>query len=183
MKDIQSNKAIDDFLVRENVSLLLSDMWVNPDLQRISSLCYIESEGRLLMLQRVKEPFRGFWTAPGGKLEPFEDPRQTVIREIWEETGLTLKDPQLKMINSETGPEPDYNWLVFIFWANEVSGSLEESDEGILKWISKEQILNSQIPEVDRRLLPLIFEAEKRYFVRLKYNDLHQVEYLQSTSY
>lgn len=181
MKDIQSIKAIDDFLVRENVRLPLSDMWVEPELQHISSLCYLESNGKLLMLQRRKEPFQGFWTAPGGKLEPLEEPRQTIIREIWEETGLTLKSPTLKMITSETGEGRDYNWLVFIFLAHDFSGSLKESDEGTLQWIPKSLLLDSSIPDVDWKLLPLIFEEGKRYFVRLSYNHLHQVDTLQST--
>ncbi len=181
MKDIQSIKVIDDFLLSENVHLPLSEMWVDPDLQRISSLCYLESNGKLLMLQRRKEPFQGFWTAPGGKLEPLEEPRQTIIREIWEETGLTLKSPTLKMITSETGEGLDYNWLVFIFLAHDFSGSLKESDEGALQWIPKPLLLDSSIPDVDCKLLPLIFEEGKRYFVRLSYNHLHQVDTLQST--
>lgn len=181
MKDTQSIKAMDDFLVSENVQLTLSDMWVEPELQRISSLCYLESNGKLLMLRRRKEPFQGFWTAPGGKLEPLEEPRQTIIREIWEETGLTLKSPTLKMIISETGEGRDYNWLVFIFLAHDFSGSLKESDEGTLQWIPKSLLLNRSISDVDRKLLPFIFEAGKRYFVRLSYNHLHLVDTLQST--
>jgi 8-oxo-dGTP diphosphatase len=174
-------KAVADFLVQEQIPILLSKMWVNPELQRLSSLCYLEHDGKLLMLCRNKEPFRGCWTAPGGKLEFPENPRQTIVREIREETGLTLENPELKMINSETGGERDYNWLVFIFRAFQFSGSLKECDEGTLMWISKQQIYDFKIPDVDRELLSLIFEEQKRYFVRLKYNDLHQVSSLQST--
>jgi 8-oxo-dGTP pyrophosphatase MutT (NUDIX family) len=180
---METIKAIHDFLVDEQVPMLLSDMWVNPGLQRISSLCYLESDGKLLMLQRNKEPFQGFWTAPGGKLEPMENPRQTINREIWEETGLVLKDPKLKMINSETGESRDYNWLVFIFIAHQFTGSLKKCDEGILQWIPRSQIMDSQIPDVDRKLLPMILEGEKRYFVRLSYNQLHQVDFLKSTAF
>ncbi len=176
-------KAVEEFLLQEHISILLSELWNNPALQRISSLCYLENGGKLLMLQRNKEPFRGHWTAPGGKLEPPEDPRQTIIREIWEEAGLTLKDPKLKMITSETGEEQEYNWLVFIFRAHQFSGSLKQCDEGILQWVPREKIFDSQIPDVDRKLLPMILENEKRYFVRLKFNYLHQVDSLQSISF
>jgi 8-oxo-dGTP pyrophosphatase MutT (NUDIX family) len=172
-------KAVTDFLTQENIKITLAEMWVEPERQRMSSLCYLECNGELLMLQRNKEPFCGFWTAPGGKLEPGEDPRRTVIREIWEETGLILSNPRLQMINSETGVERDYNWLVFIFRGTEFNGSLKECDEGILRWLPQKQIYDIKIPDVDRQLLPLIFEDQQRHFVRLKYNDQHQVATMQ----
>jgi 8-oxo-dGTP pyrophosphatase MutT (NUDIX family) len=178
---METVKAIADFLIEEHVAMSLSDIWVEPYLQRISSLCYIETEGKLLMLQRNKEPFRGFWTAPGGKLEPGENPRQTIIREIWEETGLTLIQPRLQMINSETGPGRDYNWLVFIFRAEEFNGSLRECNEGVLKWIPRQKINDTKIPDVDRQLLPLLFDREQRYFIRLFYDERHRVASLQKS--
>jgi ADP-ribose pyrophosphatase YjhB (NUDIX family) len=178
---METVKTIDDFLIEEHVSMLLTDIWVEPGLQRISSLCYLETEGKLLMLQRNKEPFRGFWTAPGGKLEPGENPRQTIIREIREETGLTLIEPCLQMINSETGPGPDYNWLVFIFRAEKFSGSLRECNEGLLKWIPRQKISDTKIPDVDRQLLPLVFDHKQRYFIRLFYDDRHRVASLQKS--
>ena len=136
----------------------------------------------LLLLQRYKEPFSGFWTAPGGKLEPGEDPRQAIVREIREETGLTLVNPRLQLITSETGADPNYNWLVFIFRGTEYSGTLKECNEGILRWIPWQQLNDLQIPDVDRKLLTFILDHQQRYFVRLYYNDQHQVASMQQFS-
>ncbi len=86
-----------------------------PD-QLPSTLCYLVVDGRLLMLRREKEPFAHHWTAPGGKIQPGETPRQAIEREVREETGLSIVEPKLKAICSETGG-PDYNWLLFIFRA------------------------------------------------------------------
>jgi ADP-ribose pyrophosphatase YjhB (NUDIX family) len=172
-------KAVKDFLMQENIQMPLAEMWVDPQRQRLSSLCYLEQKGELLLLQRNKEPFRGFWTAPGGKLEPGENPGETIIREIREETGLALTNPRLQMINSETGADPNYNWLVFIFRGTELSGTLQECNEGVLSWIPRPQIYDLKIPDVDRKLLPFVLDSNQRYFVRLSYNDQHQVAELQ----
>jgi 8-oxo-dGTP pyrophosphatase MutT (NUDIX family) len=173
-------KAVKDFLIQENVQIPLAEMWVNPERQRLSSLCYLERKGELLLLKRNKEPFSGFWTAPGGKLEPGEDPRQTIIREIWEETGLTLINPCLQLITSETGADPNYNWLLFIFRGTEFNGTLKECNEGILSWIPRHQVDDLKIPDVDRKLLPFVLDSNQRYFVRLCYNEQHQVATLQN---
>lgn len=175
-------QAVVDFLKQENVNFSLIDMWVNPERQRLSSLCYLESNGEVLLLLRNKEPFQGFWTAPGGKLEPGEDPRQTIVREIGEETGLTLINPRLQMITSETGDDLNYNWLLFIFRCKEFSGTLKECNEGILSWILIKQIYDLKIPDVDRRLLPHIMDNNQRYFVRLCYGDQHQIASMQQFS-
>lgn len=172
MNDMQTVK---NFLIRETIPIPLSRLWADPKRQRLSSLCYLEKEGRILMLKRNKEPFRGFWTAPGGKLEPGEDPRQTIIREIREETGFTLINPHLQLINSETGADREYNWLVFIFRADEFNGAIQECNEGTLRWIPQSQLGDLEIPDVDRKLLPLTLDGKQWYFIRLCYNDQHQV--------
>lgn len=176
---MRTMKAVTEFLTQEKVQIPLTQMWVSPDRQRLSSLCYLERNGELLLLQRNKEPFSGFWTAPGGKLEPGEDPRQTIIREILEETGLTIINPQLRMITSETGSDRNYNWLLFIFRCSEFGGTLQECNEGNLKWLPQQQVYDLKIPDVDRRLLPFIFDNSQRHFIRLEYDDQHQVGSLQ----
>ncbi len=60
----------------------------------------LEVNGELLMLHYA-DPFRPFWTAPGGKAEKGETPRQACLRELFEETGIDL-DPTEKIIALET---------------------------------------------------------------------------------
>jgi len=113
MHDVQRNWArVDEFLAREGLRETTAALLEEPETQRLSSLCLIEHDGRVLMLRRLKEPFAGYWTAPGGKLLPHEDPREAVLREVREETELVLEEPELRLIASETGPEY-YNWLLF----------------------------------------------------------------------
>jgi 8-oxo-dGTP diphosphatase len=179
MKNMKTIAIITGFLTQEKARMPLTEMWVNPERQRLSSLCYLERNEEFLLLQRNKEPFRGFWTAPGGKLEAGEDPREAIIREIREETGFTLINPCLKVITSETGSDFNYNWLLFIFHCTEFSGTLQKCNEGTLQWIPKQQVNDLNIPDVDRRLLPFIFDYHQRYFMRLEYNDQYQVSSFQ----
>lgn len=132
----------------------LEHLWQDPARQRPSALCYVERDGRYLMLRRRKEPFRGLWTAPGGKVEPGEAPDEAIRREIREETGLTLQRLELRLVTAETGPHPAYNWLLFLFRGTAAPGPPRAGVEGELRWFTPAELEAAPIPEVDRRLLP-----------------------------
>ncbi len=126
--------------------------------KRAGTICFLEDEntGRVLMLQRNKEPFRGLWTAPGGKVDPGEDPVQAIVREMREESGLQIRDPWLRGITIEEGP-PAYNWVLFIFRCSKYAGELGQTEEGWLAWVEKADLPGIGMHEVDRRLLGAIF--------------------------
>ncbi|MAI88720.1 MAG: DNA mismatch repair protein MutT, partial [Candidatus Marinimicrobia bacterium] len=68
---------------------------------KIGTLCYITDSEKTLMLHRVKKEndmHEGKWNGLGGKLEAGESPEECVIREVYEESGLTIKNPKLKGI-------------------------------------------------------------------------------------
>lgn len=169
--------VIDQFLAAEGLRVTSGELLADPARQRPSALCYIEHAGRVLMLQRLKEPFAGHWTAPGGKLWPGENPREAVLREVHEETGLLVMTPELRLIASETGPE-HYNWLLFFFRARPETASSpasflagpRSSREGRLDWLPAEQLAQEAIPDVERRLLPYICSADgPPYFARIHF--------------
>lgn len=127
------------------------------------------------MLRRRKEPFAGHWTAPGGKIKPGETPLDAVVREMREETGLDVVDPQLKVVCSESGDD-HYNWLLFIFRAHGFSGEVRESDEGELQWIPLEDLSDRKLPDVDRHILPYVLDdSTEPHFVRVVYDNNHDV--------
>jgi len=170
-------EAVDAFLAAEGLSVTTAQLLADPARQRLSALCLIEHDGRVLMLQRLKEPFAGYWTAPGGKLLPGENPREAVLREVREETGLLLTTPELRLIASETGPE-NYNWLLFFFRASPQAGSSpasylqgpRPSREGRLDWLPADRLAEEKIPNVERRLLPYVRAAGgPPYFARVHF--------------
>ncbi|MFO7310857.1 MAG: NUDIX domain-containing protein [Bacillota bacterium] len=181
--------AVDRFLAEEGLAVRCRDLFEDPERQRLSALCYVEHEGRVLMLRRHKEPFAGFWTAPGGKLLPGEDPRQAVMREVREEAGLVLQRPELRLVTSETGVGPAYNWVLCVFRASPVVDGVpaellsgpRPTDEGLLDWLPIDRLAEFAIPDVDRRLLRYILAppGDPPYLVRIRYGADNEVEDMQ----
>lgn len=170
--------AVDEFLADEGLHVRVPNLLVDPDRQRLSALCYIEHDGRVLMLRRRKEPFAGHWTVPGGKLLPGEDPREAVLREVHEETQLLVQQVELRLVASETGPE-HYNWLLFFFRARPellsaskqlLTGS-RETREGLLDWLPADELPEHAIPQVEQELLPYIVakDGTPPYFARIRF--------------
>ena len=94
-------------------------------------LCLIEREGEYLLQDRVKKDWKGY-TLPGGHVEPGESIVDAVVREMQEETGLTVENPRLcgvKQFPIEGG-----RYLVFLFHARRFRGELRSSEEGQMHW-------------------------------------------------
>jgi len=119
-----------------------------PDL-RLCTLTYVVSGDRVLLIHRRREPHRGLWVAPGGKLELGESPHEGAVREILEETGLRIELPELRGIITEISARPDYQWLLFLFRADRFTGEVRASDEGELVWCPFDQMPNLPMPQSD----------------------------------
>ncbi|MEG2538604.1 MAG: 8-oxo-dGTP diphosphatase, partial [Clostridium sp.] len=89
----------------------------------------------------------------GGKFEEGESPEECIIREAYEETGLTLKSLRLRgMITFPMFDMVD-DWYTFIYTADEFEGELKECNEGNLHWIDNDKILDLNLWEGDRVFL------------------------------
>lgn len=103
-------------------------------MQRVTN-CVLRKGQQVLLLQK---PRRGWWVAPGGKMESGESIREAVMREYREETGLHLKSPAIKGIFTFVIIENDKivsEWMMFTFETNQFEGDLlEHSPEGKLSW-------------------------------------------------
>jgi len=99
-----------------------------------ATLCEIIHNGNILLMYRSFDFGKGKWNGPGGKIEPEETPLECVIREVFEETGLTIKDP--KVMGETTFYFDDHeeaDWIVYVYLATDFSGVLTEGDEGTLR--------------------------------------------------
>ncbi|PYZ95806.1 NUDIX hydrolase [Alteribacter lacisalsi] len=109
-------------------------------MKRVSN-CILRDQGQVLML---KKPSRGWWVAPGGKMETRESVKESAVREYKEETGIDLHSPTLRgvftVVIEEEGKTID-EWMLFTFYAEGYSGTLlEQSPEGELEWQPEDKI-------------------------------------------
>ena len=132
---------------------------------KLGVLVYLENnDEHVLMIHREKkDEHQGLWLAPGGKVEANEAPYETAVRETLEETGLIIKDPELKAVLSfpDEGDSPfGDEWLVFVFYTNSFSGTLTTAcPEGRLEWIPKNELTELATWEGDRLFTPRIMES------------------------
>ncbi|HTY08663.1 MAG TPA: 8-oxo-dGTP diphosphatase [Candidatus Edwardsbacteria bacterium] len=124
---------------------------------KLATLCYIKRDGRTLMMHRVTRPddmHYGKWNGLGGKMHPGETPEECVIREVREESGLALANPELKGFITFPAFDEVEDWYVFVFVAREFAGSLIECDEGRLEWIDDAKLLELDLWEGDHVFMP-----------------------------
>ena len=137
---------------------------VSPGLKKTAVLCLLFSEEGLLLIKRAKDPHKGEYIPVGGKVDPFEDPHTAVIREVMEETGLTLSLDQVKFagVLTETSPVK-FNWVNFVYSANIKVFTPPVIEEGELSFIPLKDIQNLPTPETDRFIYQ--FVASNRIFM------------------
>ena len=126
------------------------------------------------MLHRIKKHNdinEGKWIGVGGHAEGQESPEECLLREVEEETGLTLTSYKLRglvtFISDKCEPE-----LMCVFTANEYIGELTECNEGELYWIDKAVVPTLPTWEGDRVFLDLLLSGDERFFsLKLQYDD------------
>ncbi len=129
-------------------------------LQRVTN-CVLQKDNQVLLLQK---PSRGWWVAPGGKMEPGESVRDSCIREFREETGIYLRNPMIKGIFTFIMKEGDRvvsEWMMFTFFATEADGlNLDESEEGKIHWHSSENIKSLPMAAGDYHILDYMLHGK-----------------------
>jgi 8-oxo-dGTP diphosphatase len=142
---------------------------------RVAVLCYLyDQEGRVLLLHRDQQPNMGMYSPVGGKVDIAggEGPHQCAVREVREETGISLGHDDLRLtgIVSERAYEDEAHWLIFLF---EVVTPLARDalkwtrvKEGTLEWKRAEEVPGLPIPRTDREIMwPLVQAHRGGFFV------------------
>lgn len=143
-----------------------------------TTLIYIEHEGKYLMLHRVKKKHdinHDKWIGVGGKCEENESPEECAIREAYEETGLTLLEPEYRGIVTFVCNQYEGEYM-HIFKATRFTGELIDSPEGDLRWVDKREVPNLFTWEGDRIFLEKIAEPSPFFSLKLTYHGDKLVE-------
>ena len=139
---------------------------------RNSTLCYIEKDGKYLMMHRVKKENdvnRDKWIGIGGGFEENESPEECIRREAIEETGLTLG--KLSLLSVVTFIiEGGVCEHMFLFKCSDFSGELIDCDEGELVWIPKEDIYSLDLWGGDKIFLKKIEDTCEFFTLKLVYD-------------
>lgn len=121
----------------------------------LTVLCLIEKDQQYLLQDRVKEDWKGY-TLPGGHIEIGESVVEAVIREMKEETGLTIHNPMLR--GMKQFPTDKGRYLVFLFWTKEFEGEVCSSQEGAMHWVKKEELSKVNLVKDFEQLVEVIVD-------------------------
>ena len=141
----------------------------------LTNLCLIEdcSTNKVVLQYRPPERYKKWsgYAFPGGHIEEGECLVESVIREVYEETGLTIADP--KLVAVKDWPLDDGGrYIVFCYKATKFSGQLRSSEEGEVSWVEKDQL---EKLDLSYDMLPLLEVMEdpdlSEYYYRKRTDD------------
>ena len=141
-------------------------------MERMSTLCYIEREGKYLMLHRtIKENDvnHGKWIGVGGHFEADESPEECLLREVEEETGYRLVRWQFRALVTVVSGDGVTEYM-HLFTADRFTGEAISCDEGELAWVKKERIESLELWEGDRIFLSLLAQDAPFFTLKLVYD-------------
>ena len=130
-----------------------------PEMAIFTNLCMIYDDAGNILVQNRRDPSWPGICFPGGHVEPGEPFVASVIREVWEETGLTIENPIL--CGTKQFPTGDGTRYVVLFYkTNRFHGELKSSDEGEVFWIPREKLSEYALVD-DFESMVKVFEHEE----------------------
>lgn len=144
---------------------------------KLTTLCYIEKDEKYLMLHRVlkkNDINKDKWIGVGGHFEKGESPEDCLLREVKEETGLTLTSYRFRGLITFTfssqGRETDTEYMC-LYTANGYEEELISCSEGNLEWVNKKDIFSLKLWEGDKIFFRLLQEERQFFSLKLVYQD------------
>jgi len=127
---------------------------VSVKLVLVAACALIDADGRVLIAQRPQgKSMAGLWEFPGGKIETGEQPEQSLIRELKEELGITVKEECLAPLTFASHLYPDFHLLMPLYICRRWEGIVTAQEQQRLKWVRPNDLRNYPMPPADEPLI------------------------------
>jgi 8-oxo-dGTP diphosphatase len=120
----------------------------------VAACALIDADGRVLIAQRPQgKSMAGLWEFPGGKVETGERPEQSLIRELKEELGITVKEECLAPLTFASHLYPDFHLLMPLYVCRRWEGIVAAQEQQQLKWARPNELRDYPMPPADEPLI------------------------------
>lgn len=119
----------------------------------------IDADNRVLVAQRPEgKALAGLWEFPGGKMEPGERPEETLIRELNEELGITVKEACLAPLTFASYPYETFHLLMPLWICRRWEGAIVKKEHQALQWLRPARLRDIPMPPADEPLIPALID-------------------------
>jgi 8-oxo-dGTP diphosphatase len=120
----------------------------------VAACALIDADGRVLIAKRPEgKPLAGLWEFPGGKVERGERPEDTLIRELHEELGITVREPCLAPLTFASHSYPEFHLLMPLYVCRRWEGTVTAQEGQELKWVRPNRLRDYPMPPADEPLV------------------------------
>ncbi len=130
---------------------------MEPRLMLVVACALIDPDGRVLLAQRPPgKNMGGLWEFPGGKIEAGEAPEETLIRELQEELGITVKEACLAPFTFASHAYPEFHLLMPLYVCRRWEGTPRTIEHAALRWVRPKDMGSYPMPPADLPLIPML---------------------------
>jgi 8-oxo-dGTP diphosphatase len=125
----------------------------------VAAVALVDQDGRVLIAQRPEgKDMAGLWEFPGGKVERGERPEETLIRELHEELGITVKEACLAPLAFASHAYERFHLLMPLYICRRWDGLVQAREGQTLRWVRPRQLRDHPMPPADEPLIPAIID-------------------------
>lgn len=125
----------------------------------VAAVALIDTDNRILLAQRPEgKQLAGLWEFPGGKMEPGERPEETLIRELREELGITVKEACLAPLTFASHAYETFHLLMPLYVCRRFEGIPMPREGQVLKWVAPRNMRDYPMPPADEPLIPFLID-------------------------